>query len=101
MLNRLNDPVGCMLLHMGKFSFPRTRLFMGNPFWFSTRPNIKGFTGQNTSHFNAFPAIKMCFMTPLLPEMSVYDCQDRKSTRLNSSHVSISYAVFFLTKTTM
>src|SRR5690625_5916860 len=25
-------------------------------------------------------------------------CQDRKSTRLNSSHVAISYAVFCLTK---
>src|SRR5699024_11669949 len=27
-------------------------------------------------------------------------CRDRKSTRLNSSHVSISYAVFCLTKKT-
>src|SRR5690625_6824207 len=27
-------------------------------------------------------------------------CQDRKSTRLNSSHVAISYAVFFLKKKT-
>src|SRR5699024_12224093 len=27
-------------------------------------------------------------------------CSDRKSTRLNSSHVSISYAVFCLKKTT-
>src|SRR5699024_11950546 len=26
------------------------------------------------------------------------DCEDRKSTRLNSSHVSISYAVFCLKK---
>src|SRR5438067_6348761 len=26
------------------------------------------------------------------------DCKDRKSTRLNSSHVSISYAVFCLKK---
>src|SRR5699024_11418637 len=29
-----------------------------------------------------------------------FDRQDRKSTRLNSSHVSISYAVFCLKKTT-
>src|SRR5690625_6274581 len=28
-----------------------------------------------------------------------YDPQDRKSTRLNSSHVAISYAVFCLKKT--
>src|SRR5207249_5606360 len=27
-----------------------------------------------------------------------FACVDRKSTRLNSSHVSISYAVFFLKK---
>src|SRR5438067_7905922 len=30
----------------------------------------------------------------------VRDCRDRKSTRLNSSHVSISYAVFCLKKKT-
>src|SRR5699024_12134481 len=31
-------------------------------------------------------------------EMHTYDSLDRKSTRLNSSHVSISYAVFCLKK---
>src|SRR5699024_12190605 len=31
-------------------------------------------------------------------EAQVFDAQDRKSTRLNSSHVSISYAVFCLKK---
>src|SRR5690625_5333375 len=29
---------------------------------------------------------------------SGFNCKDRKSTRLNSSHVAISYAVFFLKK---
>src|SRR5690606_40041824 len=29
-----------------------------------------------------------------------YECEDRKSTRLNSSHVKISYAVFCLKKKT-
>src|SRR5207302_10410158 len=29
---------------------------------------------------------------------AAYDCEDRKSTRLNSSHVKISYAVFCLKK---
>src|SRR5699024_11909065 len=33
-------------------------------------------------------------------EKSEYTTEDRKSTRLNSSHVSISYAVFCLKKTT-
>src|SRR5207249_6369541 len=32
------------------------------------------------------------------PENLRYDWRDRKSTRLNSSHVSISYAVFCLKK---
>src|SRR5207253_10086488 len=30
----------------------------------------------------------------LMPQMQVYFVGDRKSTRLNSSHVAISYAVF-------
>src|SRR5699024_12519952 len=33
---------------------------------------------------------------PLAEERRLWDEQDRKSTRLNSSHVSISYAVFCL-----
>src|SRR5699024_2908079 len=36
-------------------------------------------------------------MDSLRTELEVMDVGDRKSTRLNSSHVSISYAVFFLT----
>src|SRR5699024_12085268 len=32
-------------------------------------------------------------------EESPFTYEDRKSTRLNSSHVSISYAVFYLKKT--
>src|SRR5256885_9238024 len=34
----------------------------------------------------------------LYPGMSSVACQDRKSTRLNSSHLVISYAVFCLKK---
>src|SRR5437868_15405468 len=36
----------------------------------------------------------------LVDELDVGDREDRKSTRLNSSHVSISYAVFCLKKKT-
>src|SRR5207249_5340657 len=32
------------------------------------------------------------------PDAAAWDTRDRKSTRLNSSHVSISYAVFCLKK---
>src|SRR5439155_14906378 len=36
---------------------------------------------------------------PAISDMdSSFGCQDRKSTRLNSSHVAISYAVFCLKK---
>src|SRR5690606_39418955 len=34
----------------------------------------------------------------VLDELDGAECQDRKSTRLNSSHVKISYAVFCLKK---
>src|SRR5256885_10658533 len=34
-------------------------------------------------------------------DMSTMCCQDRKSTRLNSSHLVISYAVFCLKKKTL
>src|SRR5699024_12713460 len=43
-------------------------------------------------------------LRPVRPLRSKYDggtFQDRKSTRLNSSHVSISYAVFCLKQITM
>src|SRR5690625_6761744 len=44
-------------------------------------------------------ALYECPMTTLIVQQ-VLLCQDRKSTRLNSSHVAISYAVFCLKKKT-
>src|SRR5690606_40356645 len=38
------------------------------------------------------------FLDGLIPAGLAFPCQDRKSTRLNSSHVKISYAVFCLKK---
>src|SRR5437868_4127196 len=46
--------------------------------------------------FWEFPTVSM----GLGPIMAIYQARDRKSTRLNSSHVSISYAVFCLKKKT-
>src|SRR5438067_5173904 len=37
-------------------------------------------------------------VVPVLPPRGCFSLADRKSTRLNSSHVSISYAVFCLKK---
>src|SRR3712207_7314744 len=44
-----------------------------------------------------------CLLDPLLPEAldhPAVEVEDRKSTRLNSSHANISYAVFCLKKKT-
>src|SRR5690625_6898900 len=53
------------------------------------------------AHFSAQtewgkPLINSLFTLGLLIGMTVQDTTDRKSTRLNSSHVAISYAVFCL-----
>src|SRR5204862_8295326 len=42
--------------------------------------------------------VKASGVTPTNPERSPTSSSDRKSTRLNSSHVEISYAVFCLKK---
>src|SRR5437868_14098748 len=41
---------------------------------------------------------RISFSTLHFPRVQELDPEDRKSTRLNSSHVSISYAVFCLKK---
>src|SRR6266508_5105542 len=48
-------------------------------------PELLAFTVRHTSGFICAP-------------MTEAECEDRKSTRLNSSHVAISYAVFCLKK---
>src|SRR5699024_11907485 len=60
-----------------------------------TRPPPKN--GSNPRNADALPAASPCASMP--SEKAVVDTiPDRKSTRLNSSHVSISYAVFCLKK---
>src|SRR3989442_5877395 len=63
-----------------------------------------------TTLFRSLACRLPCFEVPLRPRrfaelVDVFDAQlkllDRKSTRLNSSHVRISYAVFCLKKKTM
>src|SRR5438477_9484106 len=51
----------------------------------------------------AMPGVTVTLTSPALqvPQLTaVSDAEDRKSTRLNSSHMSISYAVFCLKKKT-
>src|SRR5699024_12719482 len=54
------------------------------------------FTGRKSS------SLASHFFTSAVvsPSVKKWDARDRKSTRLNSSHVSISYAVFCLKKKT-
>src|SRR5690242_21725642 len=48
-------------------------------------------------HLAAQPLVRRSYLQPL-PTLQTNILGDRKSTRLNSSHMSISYAVFCLKK---
>src|SRR5699024_5351833 len=72
-----------------------------------TAPSKRSDQGLQAAFSSIFPIVshnqmaRLEFVSYVLgePVFDVKECQqrgDRKSTRLNSSHVSISYAVFFL-----
>src|SRR3712207_8225647 len=82
---------------------PRSTLFPYTTLFRSYMPETAGFTSRDT----VFGMLK----TPISLNRYTYangdpleyfdpDGQDRKSTRLNSSHANISYAVFCLKKKT-
>src|SRR5690554_7238497 len=57
--------------------------------------------GQHVLHYMAGWPLPFVEQLPQLLQRQWFTrCQDRKSTRLNSSHVRISYAVFCLKKKT-
>src|SRR5258707_2418266 len=64
--------------------FPYTTLFRSGPFWCAAAGDV------NKDGFTDF------FMS--IDTRAVFAMRDRKSTRLNSSHANISYAVFCLKK---
>src|SRR2546427_8797947 len=78
---------------------PRSTLFPYTTLFRSTLTE-----GQVQSSDTSFHAWIQCdeyvidFMAPMFPEACTSAGQDRKSTRLNSSHSQISYAVFCLKK---
>src|SRR5690606_40584314 len=68
--------------------------------WRTGRFTISGVSKSGFPYFLSAPG-KRCFIYNLMGERTRnFWCEplDRKSTRLNSSHVKISYSVFCLTK---
>src|SRR5438874_6835681 len=76
---------------------PRSTLF---PYTTLFRSRALGRTGTELgfgdhADCHVFAALRQ---QPLQNNLMLLECVDRKSTRLNSSHVEISYAVFCLKK---
>src|SRR5438034_3280083 len=78
--------------------FPYTTLFRSHDtlLEMATVPNIIG-VKDSTGDFQSISKL----ITEAPPAFEVYSGEDRKSTRLNSSHTVISYAVFCLKKKTL
>src|SRR2546428_3765623 len=70
--------------------FPYTTLFrsIGHQWWWEFRYRELGLVTANELHVPLGRAV----------QLSITSAEDRKSTRLNSSHDQISYAVFCLKK---
>src|SRR3712207_8098947 len=81
--------------------FPYTTLFRSFAYGY-----LKGENGVHrlvrVSPYNAqgkrMTSFASVFVTPLVDDSIEVSIEDRKSTRLNSSHANISYAVFCLKK---
>src|SRR3712207_8528983 len=75
---------------------PRSTLFPYTTLFRSKRPGLAG-SGAPSNHLTEEFVETLRLAVPL---MLTQLGQDRKSTRLNSSHANISYAVFCLKKKT-
>src|SRR3712207_7001365 len=75
--------------------FPYTTLFRSD-FIRRERPRVVAFVQAETSTGLYTPGKAICEAAHELDAIVIADCVDRKSTRLNSSHANISYAVFCL-----
>src|SRR3989442_2065829 len=79
--------------------FPYTTLFRSLDFKKSVfHPHICHNVSQHSSVAGYFNDLIIYRPTVMAPSEICCDTLDRKSTRLNSSHVRISYAVFCLKK---
>src|SRR5436305_11115349 len=81
---------------------PRSTLFPYTTLFRSKRDNLTGLYNDRYLHITLAETIHRCKeggqdLSLLFLDLDYFK-QDRKSTRLNSSHVRISYAVFCLKK---
>src|SRR5688572_31513757 len=75
--------------------FPYTTLFRSAPSWYhSDCRRSRGYTAIRRKEHHARSQERKCWR----PVIGLVAKRDRKSTRLNSSHSQISYAVFCLKK---
>src|SRR2546426_9080200 len=76
--------------------FPYTTLFRSlQEFVANKKPEDLVFDGITSAHVNKFRRGRR---SKIRRALNLLTCADRKSTRLNSSHLVISYAVFCLKK---
>src|SRR3712207_6889015 len=81
--------------------FPYTTLFRSQRLQGLRAPSVSEALGCRPRSISSIPPSTMVPKPLLLDELSApgeWRCVDRKSTRLNSSHANISYAVFCLKK---
>src|SRR5207245_9100719 len=99
-----------LLAHPYSHSFPTRRssdLFV-LPLYFTISEEVGGrndflgrvHDGKTLKSFGVNPGGYIGFFNPATNKRETFTGKDRKSTRLNSSHGSISYAVFCLKKKT-
>src|SRR5437667_9142673 len=74
---------------------PRSTLFPYTTLFRSFDTLLGVYTGTSV---NALTPVAGNDDSPYSDNLSGHRCKDRKSTRLNSSHITISYAVFCLKK---
>src|SRR5215203_6958617 len=65
---------------------------------FTTLANVLGHKDRALTRIGRYTALATMILSPILLIWDLGRPEDRKSTRLNSSHANISYAVFCLKK---
>src|SRR5690242_21351112 len=78
--------------------FPYTTLFRSGRQDRGGQGQLRGETGFDLLVAGRLSGLEVEDVRPRRPDLDTVGLGDRKSTRLNSSHMSISYAVFCLKK---